>query len=370
MVTMWLLARSVGLSYVSGTIQFLLATLGVATHTKGTLARSVAGIMIVFLLLFKLSVTPIISLVKSVLLFIERIHSYPIREVFKSSTMLSNKDILTELTKEEISILKETYKNVEEAFYVYTLLDVAVRWYGKEGLTVTSPGDAWKEDGSIVVFLDFGHVAVFPYSLSGKYERISEGLCKTSRIDPQKSFYLANIMDTYLGDMLNIVSNMGRKVEVNYEYFFYTMTIEKAKSLQVECPKETYVKKLCADHAEQMNRVWPHRFENSGKNVANWLSINDGYGLFLKENDELVSWAMQGYLGHINLLQTEKEHMGRGYGGVMLLLMAKHIAQSGYVPVAMVLTKNKASNSLFRKQGFESKCKSYFLLVSVINVEN
>ncbi|XP_044755448.1 uncharacterized protein LOC123314322 [Coccinella septempunctata] len=280
--------------------------------------------------------------------------------------MPSDKDILVELTKEEISELKETYKKVEEAFYVYTLLDVAERWYGKEGFTVTSPGDAWKEDGSIVVLIDLGHVAVFPYSLSGKYEKISEGLLKTSRIDRQKPFILVNIMDNYSDDILNIVRNMGRKVEANYENFFYTMTIEKAKSLQVECPKETYVKRLCEDHAEQMNRVWPHRFENSEKLVAKWLSRNVGYGLFLKENDELVSWVMQGYLGHINLLQTEREYMGRGYGGVMLLLMAKHIAEEGHVPVATVLTKNTASNSLFKKQGFESKSKSFFMIISPV----
>lgn len=278
--------------------------------------------------------------------------------------MQSDSDVFVELSLEAISKLKQTYRQVKDAFYVYTLLDVAERWFGKEGFTITSPGEAWKEDGSLVVFINHGELAIFPYSLDRKYEKICDGLLRTNRIDPEKKLILVNILDRYMDVIMETLGKMKRKVELNFENNFYTMDIEKAKLLPTELPPGTYLKRLDKQHAAQMNRVWPHRFENSDKAVAKWLSINVGYGLFLKENDVLVSWVMQGYLGHINLLQTEKEYMGRGYGKVMVRVMAKNLAERGYVPVATVLTKNIASNALFRKQGFETETKTFFMVIS------
>ncbi|XP_045475201.1 uncharacterized protein LOC123681052 [Harmonia axyridis] len=278
--------------------------------------------------------------------------------------MASENDIFVDLNREDIAKLKEIYRGVEHARVVLPFLDVAETWFGGSELTITSPGDAWKKDGSIVAFMDFGVAAMFLFSLDDTFERICDGLLKTKRIDPGKPFYFLNVLDRSIDVILAVIQKMGRKIEINNENFLYTMNIDKTKSLKVECPPEVHVGRLKEEHAEQIDRVWPHRFEGSVNLVRAWLSKNVGFGLFLKENDQLVSWVMQGVWGHMNLLQTEEKYMRRGYANVMLMTITKYLAEQGQTPIATVLTRNSVSNNLFRKQGFETKAKSYFIFVS------
>ncbi|XP_045475199.1 uncharacterized protein LOC123681050 isoform X2 [Harmonia axyridis] len=274
--------------------------------------------------------------------------------------MSADQDILVELTRDELLELKVKYCSFDDAYYVYTLIDSALRWWGNKELTITSPGDSWRRDGSVVVFFERDFPAVFAYSLDKSCEKICEALSKTSRIDPAIPWKFHNIAEEHMNAFLTLFESLGREVTSNDENNFYKMSIEKAKTLNIELPEEVYIRKLDREYAQQMNKVWPHSFENSEKKVGNWIENNVGYGVFLKDGDVLVSWVLQGTLGHINMLQTEVEYKGRGYGKLILRVIAKYIAESGHVPVATVLTNNVVSNCLFRSQGFEVAKNTYF----------
>ncbi|KAL3268354.1 hypothetical protein HHI36_007470 [Cryptolaemus montrouzieri] len=273
----------------------------------------------------------------------------------------SASDILVELTIQDMLELKEKYAKVNHAHYVHTMIDLAIKWrqkYGNERITITSPKNSWKTDGSIVILLDAEVTGIFPYSL-GTYENVRQGLLETKRI-PKEYLYFANIHENYEDIIEEVVEKMNKKIYKKHENFLYEMSIDEAKALEIKCPPGTYIKKLTKEHVGRINDLWPHKYENSDKAIAVYIEYNGGYGLFSKDN-ELMSWALQGPLGHINLLQTEEKYKGKGYGSIMVQAMAKKIAEDGYIPVATVIVHNTPSVNLFNKLGFKIIAKSYFL---------
>lgn len=278
--------------------------------------------------------------------------------------MSANDDILVEMSDEEIQELLNMYMDVEDAFYAYTLIDMISRWKNKQQsikITVTSPESSWRNDGSIVVLLDYRSKSVAVFSLENSYKNIHRALTKTKRILPSEKIYFLNICESYVDIILDSIKLLQRKISFKLDSVLYTMSIEKAKTIKVNVPENTYVKKLTREHSREINEVWPHNFENSQDFISVYIELNGGYGLFDRENEELVAWVLQGHLGHINLLQTKEGHRGKGYGKVMLQIITKHIAESGCVPIGSILLNNIPSLSLFERLGFKKTLKTNYI---------
>ncbi|XP_044766519.1 uncharacterized protein LOC123322627 [Coccinella septempunctata] len=268
------------------------------------------------------------------------------------------------MTKEEIEELKIMYSKVWEAFHAYTLIDLVLRWWNKQSrinITVTSPKDSKKEDGSIVVFLDYRSKAIVPFSLDKSYKKIHEALLKTQRISHSEQYYFLNICESYKEVILDAITSLPRTILFKLDSILYVMSILEAKSHEVSVPGNTYVNGLTREHSKKINELWPHNFENSDEFITVYIEQNGGYGLFNKDNDELLAWAIQGHLGHINLLQTAEEHRGKGYGKVMLQIISRHIAESGCVPIGSVLVDNIPSIRFFEKLGFKKAVRTNYI---------
>jgi len=77
-------------------------------------------------------------------------------------------------------------------------------------------------------------------------------------------------------------------------------------------------------------------------------------GVFLKCNDELVSWAVcHPPAGGLNHLWTVEEHRRKGYAKLVVQHLSKQLAQIGYVPFASIDVKNDASQQFFTSLGFK-----------------
>lgn len=58
--------------------------------------------------------------------------------------------------------------------------------------------------------------------------------------------------------------------------------------------------------------------------------------------------------GLIGILQTDEQHLGHGYGSLVVKAVAKKIAEMGHDSYAAVNEKNLASCALFSRLGFIS----------------
>lgn len=119
------------------------------------------------------------------------------------------------------------------------------------------------------------------------------------------------------------------------------------------CPDDVYISKLNTSHASIINDLWPHKYNGSEKYIETFIAINGGYGIFLENNHQLVSWILINHLGILGALQTVQNYKRRGYGAIMIKMLSKHMAEEGYTPMALILNSNQTSGALFRLLGFK-----------------
>lgn len=120
----------------------------------------------------------------------------------------------------------------------------------------------------------------------------------------------------------------------------------------LRCPEEVYVRKLRIDDAETINEIWPHKYDGSIEYINFFIEINGGFGVYLKETDELCSWILKNQMGTMSVLQTAEKFKRKGYGSLVTNVLAKEIANEGHVPLGTVLIDNVRSQRMFKKLGY------------------
>ena len=77
------------------------------------------------------------------------------------------------------------------------------------------------------------------------------------------------------------------------------------------------------------------------------------YGIYERENNELLAWVMQTHYGGIGMLYTKETVRRHGYAKVLVMMMAKKLAEEVIQPYAMIVESNTKSISLFHSMGFK-----------------
>lgn len=118
-----------------------------------------------------------------------------------------------------------------------------------------------------------------------------------------------------------------------------------------EC-KEVYVKSLERNHAPIVYKYWPYKPIATVENVMDQIANFPSAGVFLKENDQLVSWMVFQMPWGMGKLHTLEEHRKKGYASLVTKYMSKRMAQSGYIPYVNIEPGNNASVAFFESVGF------------------
>jgi hypothetical protein len=92
------------------------------------------------------------------------------------------------------------------------------------------------------------------------------------------------------------------------------------------------LKELNVESAAQIDSVWPYKYPGSQDYIASLIESNGGYGVFLKNGDEMVAWAVKHCLGHIGMVQTRENEKKKRYGLLVTKALAKEIVEEGQRP--------------------------------------
>lgn len=114
------------------------------------------------------------------------------------------------------------------------------------------------------------------------------------------------------------------------------------------------MRQLNRGDSELCNTFYEYRNSTSLALIESLILINGGYGLFSKENDEILSFALINDHFAIGMLHTVEKARGKKYGEFIVKLLSLKIAQDFKVPpICFILPNNVASNNLFVKLGFK-----------------
>ena len=114
-----------------------------------------------------------------------------------------------------------------------------------------------------------------------------------------------------------------------------------------------YVKSLERSHAATVYDHWPYRGHTTIDCISDEIEQLPSAGVFLKENDQLVSWMMCYTPNGMSRIHTLEEHRRRGYAALVTEYLSKRVAQSGLVPYVNIAVENEASHKCFESVGFK-----------------
>lgn len=110
--------------------------------------------------------------------------------------------------------------------------------------------------------------------------------------------------------------------------------------------------------------MWEWRCEKSEKFIKSLICLNGGFGLIDKQTDELLSFATINDHLAIGILNTIPKARGKGYGELIVKLLAKRIAEEFNInPTCYINNRNVASMKLFGKLGFLKICHCNWIMV-------
>ncbi len=114
-----------------------------------------------------------------------------------------------------------------------------------------------------------------------------------------------------------------------------------------------YVKSLERCHAQTVYDYWPYKEGTTMENVAKEIEELPSAGVFLTDNDKLVSWMMSHPPNGMSRLHTLQEYRRRGYAALVTRFLSKRVAQCGFVPFVNVDTENVVSRTFFENMTFK-----------------
>jgi predicted GNAT family acetyltransferase len=141
----------------------------------------------------------------------------------------------------------------------------------------------------------------------------------------------------------------------------FTLDPLKALIIQSKLPGEVYVTNLQRSHAHLVHHHWIPKVQTSIEDVADDIDHLQSAGVFLKENDQLVSWVVTSFVDGFSKLHTLEQYRHRGYATLAVKYLAKQLARSGLVPFVYIVADNEISIKLFQNVGFQFQCESHIV---------
>jgi len=161
--------------------------------------------------------------------------------------------------------------------------------------------------------------------------------------------------------MKEFFSDLG-KVLTNYSLDIFAMDRQAALNIELRSSNEVYVKSLETEHAATVYKHWPYNETTTVDSVVESIIETPSAGVFLKDTDQLVSWMISRTPNGMAKLHTLEEFRRRGYAGFVAKYLAKRMAQSGYLPFAVIDSENESSRKCFTGVGFSFVTPVFFIV--------
>lgn len=101
-------------------------------------------------------------------------------------------------------------------------------------------------------------------------------------------------------------------------------------------------------HAQLVYEHWAYKLDTTVDNIARDIEQLPTAGVFLRENNQLVTWMMNHPSLGMSRLYTAEDHRRRGYASLVLQYLAIKMVKAGYMPISNVVVGNVPSRAMFK----------------------
>lgn len=172
-------------------------------------------------------------------------------------------------------------------------------------------------------------------------------------VDYTKNRHFVCVKNDYRNNLLDFIANGNfEKTIWDDQTAMMFLKKEDALKLEINIPEGLQVHSLSKVNADKVNSIWPHASPGSEKFIAYCIEHNPSVGIFNEEN-ELLAWCLFHDFGCLLALQTDPNHLRKGYEELAARAIIKKIAEDlSFDCVANVILSNVKSMNLFKKIGF------------------
>lgn len=110
--------------------------------------------------------------------------------------------------------------------------------------------------------------------------------------------------------------------------------------------------------------LWPLTDIHTKDDIINSIELSFSFGVYSREDNELLAWVMQAHYGAVGMLYTKENVRRHGYAKILVMKMAKKMVEEGIPPYAMIMESNTKSISLFHSIGFKQITRMKYLKVN------
>ncbi len=111
-----------------------------------------------------------------------------------------------------------------------------------------------------------------------------------------------------------------------------------------------------AEMVELATLTKPGPFDTRTREMGTYLGIREGGKLVAMAGERL---KLPGYT-EISAVCTHPEHLGHGYAGFLMTILAERIRGRGETPILHVRAENARAVQLYERLGFRRRLLSYF----------
>lgn len=132
----------------------------------------------------------------------------------------------------------------------------------------------------------------------------------------------------------------------------------------ISLPDDVYVKSLEHYHAPAVFQSWPYNHLTTLQDVTEEIVQLPSAGLFLKSDNQLVTWIMCHPPNGMSRLHTVEQHRRKGYASLVTKYLTKRMAQAGYYPYVNIVAGNLVTGTFFENLGFRFLSAGHVWLTS------
>lgn len=110
-----------------------------------------------------------------------------------------------------------------------------------------------------------------------------------------------------------------------------------------------------------VKKYWEYYSPETDAIVNATLTNNCALGLYHRENDSIVGWAVEQHFGGIGMLHVLEECRNQGYGSILTQGMCHRMMDRQIDPYAFIHVSNNRSIALFKKVGFKQVCLVHWI---------
>ncbi|CAK9833148.1 hypothetical protein ANTRET_LOCUS9875 [Anthophora retusa] len=278
-------------------------------------------------------------------------------------SIISTTDILQRLPFEKWHLLQNKIKYKWPTFaYYYYWIENAIKWKKKDpdiSIQIFCPHGNF-EQGTFIGIASYALYFVIILTLEPNDEIIKKILTETKVIDWSQLVHFATVHGSIVPNVLSAIENLKSLQNVETDlilpFNFYFKSAEECADTKIWIPDECYIKPLNKSDVSLIHSIWPHRDpkypELSTKYLSTLIELNGGVGLYLKEDNSLISWAIQNDWHGLGIVQTVEKYKRKGHAKTVVNVLSKKLGKQGISTTLFIVKGNIASETMFKNLGW------------------